>query len=468
MPTANRTNGNAQVTSEIIDRQPPRDLTAEAGVIGSILLLPDVLDDVALIVTDSDFYESSHAILFSRLLAMRASGKRIDSTLLLAALEKHGELDDIGGIGRLAELARSVPHAANAKFYSEIVRDMAAKRELIHAGSALMQMGYGSGGDVRELVSDAESRVFSIRNERLLGGTHTSDIGQVLMRAMDEISSRMDNNTPFGLPTGFADLDREVNLRNGNLIVLAARTSMGKTAFALNVARNVAETRPVLFFTMEMDNMLLADRLLAAEAQINIHAMRNGRISITDRSELVAAASRIAACNLDINDATDLDITEIAAVARRAKRRRKDDLGLIVVDYLQLIRPDDPKATREQQVSRMTVRLKGIAREMDCPVLCLAQLNRQAEAGGSRPRLSHLRESGAIEQDADVVMFIHREEYFCQTDVERDKVRGQAEVIIAKNRNGPTGTVPLVWQSQFTRFDNAAKQPAGAGDDWSR
>jgi len=458
-----------RVSKELHEQLPPFDLGAEEGVLGSALLSPDCLDDLALVLSPSDFYDPGHATLFARLLAMQNDGKRIDTTLLVTELTTHGELAVVGGIPRLAELSRRTPYARNALYYANSVRDCATKRALIHAGSDLLRMGYGQVGAAADLVARAEALVFEIRDNRL-NDSHVSDIRTTMMRAFDALSERMDGkSTVFGKPTGFPDLDSIVALRPGNLMILSARPGMGKTAFALNIARNIAETEPVLVFTMEMDSLSLSDRMLAAESAVNIHKMRNGFLGASDREQLVEAAARLSRVALTFDDATDRNVNEMAAIARRLKRRA-GTLGLVVVDYLQLIRAEDGRAPREQQIARMTAELKKMAREIDCPLLCLAQLNRQAESSGGKPRLSQLRESGAIEQDADVVVFLHRPEYYAESDEEKARVAGQAEAIVAKNRNGPTGALQLHWESHYTRFVNRSNRPDSPPflDGWSQ
>jgi replicative DNA helicase len=264
-----------------------------------------------------------------------------------------------------------------------------------------------------------------------------------------------------GVETGFTDLDALCGgLHNSELIILAARPSMGKTALAMNIAEHIAIgiKQPVLFVSLEMACLELADRLLCSASQVNGHRLRNGTISQEDRRRLVQKSTEISSAPLFIDDTPGRTLTEIAAVARRLKR--KSGLSLIVIDYLQLIEPDNPRDPRQEQVAKIARRLKTMSRELDIPVLCLAQLNRQAEVSrDNRPRLNHLRESGAIEQDADVVMFVHREEYYQTNDEDRERVRGQAEIIIAKQRNGPIGDVKLLWQHDYTRFVNLEHRP---------
>jgi hypothetical protein len=287
-------------------------------------------------------------------------------------------------------------------------------------------------------------------------------IDDILHQAMVRIDARLKNeHTIGGVETGFTDLDHITGgLHESELVILAARPSMGKTALALNIAEYAALTCGVttLFVSLEMSALELADRLLCSCAEINGHRLRNGTISNEDRRRLVEKAAELSRAPLFVDDSPSRTMTEIAATARRLKRKSK--LGLIVIDYLQLIEPDNQKDPRQEQVARIARRLKGMARELKVPVMCLAQLNRQAEVSKeNRPRLSHLRESGAIEQDADVVMFVHREEYYQTNEEDRSRVSGQADIMVAKQRNGPTGDIKLVWRHEFTRFANAAPKP---------
>ena len=312
----------------------------------------------------------------------------------------------------------------------------------------------------RQLVSRAEERIFSILERRT--NTEAKGISDVLQEALSRMDARMKNEHALGgVETGFTELDSLCGgLHNSELSILAARPSMGKTAIAMNIAEHVSMNlkMPVLFVSLEMACLELADRLLCSSARVNGHRLRNGTISQEDRRRLVQKSSEISSAPLFIDDAPGRTLTEIAAVARRLKR--KQGLSLIVIDYLQLIEPDNPRDPRQEQVARIARRLKMMSRELDIPVLCLAQLNRQAEASrDNRPRLNHLRESGAIEQDADVVFFVHREEYYQTNDEDRERTKGQAEIIIAKQRNGPVGDIKLLWQSDFTRFVNLEQRP---------
>jgi len=448
------------IGSEILDRQPPRSLEAERAVLGSIILLPEVCDDVALLLRPDDFYDEAHQTLYRHILAIHDAGRQVDHTLLLESLRSSGELEPIGGPAFILEVARAVPTAAHAEHYAGIVRDKATVRKLIHSSTEILRDAYDDGADSRKLLGRAEEKIFAILDQR-----HTaalSNIKEILQQSLQRIDARMQHEAPLGgLPTGFTDFDQMTGgLHNSELVILAARPSMGKTALAMNIAEHAAleERVGTLLVSLEMSAIELGDRLLCSVARVNGHRLRNGTITTEDQRTLVQKAAELSQAPLYVDDSPSRSMTEIAAAARRLKRR--EGLGLIVIDYLQLIEPDNSSDPRQEQVAKIARRLKGLARELDVPVLCLAQLNRQAEVTrDNRPKLSHLRESGAIEQDADVVMFIHREEYYQTSEEERERVAGQAEIIVAKQRNGPVGEVPLTWLRDYTRFENAAPQP---------
>jgi replicative DNA helicase len=452
-----RPRARPQVTAEILDRQPPRSLEAEKSILGSILLLPQCCDDVALIVRPEDFYDEANRKLYEHLREMHDANKRIDLTLLVERLKDSGDLEPIGGMAYLGEVMNSVATAAHAAEYSEVVRDKATLRSLIYASTEILRDAYDTGQEPRELLSGAEQKIFQILERR--GGGAVSNIRDILTEAMSRIDARMKNEHAIGgIETGFTDFDGLTGgLHDGELIILAARPSMGKTALALNIAEytSMQAQIPTLFVSLEMSAVELGDRMLCSIAEVNGQRLRNGTISNEDRRRLVEKAGEMSLAPLFVDDTPSRTVTEIAAAARRLKR--KDGLGLVVIDYLQLIEPDNSKDPRQEQVAKIARRLKGLARELKVPVMCLAQLNRQAEASkDNKPRLSHLRESGAIEQDADVVMFVHREEYYQTNEEDRQRVAGQAELIISKQRNGPIGDIPLLWRKDFTRFVNAA------------
>ena len=456
---ADKAHTSSSVTA-LLDRQPPCNLEAETCVLGSIILLPDVCDEVSMIVRPDDFYDDAHRILYEQMLNMHDNGRKIDVALLVDELKKANVFETIGGPAYIAKVANSVPNAAHAVHYAELIREHATRRKLIGAATEVLHDAYQSSLDAKTLINQAEQKVFGIMEGR--GSANYFEIREVLMDAMDRIDARKNGkHTDGAVETGFLDLDNLlVGLHNSELIILAARPSMGKTAFALNITEYAAiETqKPVLFVSLEMSRIELADRILCSLAQINSHRLRNGSISKEDSRRLIEKANEVSQAPLFIDDSPSRTVGEIAAAARRVMRRQ-GSLGLVVVDYLQLVEPDNSNDPRQEQVAKIARRLKGLARELNVPVLCLAQLNRQAEASkDNRPRLSHLRESGAIEQDADVVMFVHREEYY-RTGEEREQVSGEAEIIVAKQRNGPVGEVELLWHREFTRFVNkAAKQ----------
>ncbi|MFM9024412.1 MAG: replicative DNA helicase [Planctomycetaceae bacterium] len=442
------------------ERDRPANVDAERAILGSILLKPDVCDDIALVIRVEDFFDESHQILYRHLLELHDSGKRVDATIVLERLRTKGDLERVGGAAALSEVIESVPHAAHAAHYAQIVRDKSMLRSLIEAGTDILRDAYEAADEPRQLLARAEERIFSILERR--SSAEAKTIQAVLEDVMVRMDARMKHEHAIGgVETGFTELDTLCGgLHNSELVILAARPSMGKTALAMNIAEHVAITlrQPVLFVSLEMACLELADRLLCSAAQVNGHRLRNGTISQEDRRRLVQKSAEIGTAPLYIDDTPGRTLTEIAAVARRLKR--KHGLALVVIDYLQLIEPDNPRDPRQEQVARIARRLKTMCRELDIPVLCLAQLNRQAEQSrDNRPRLNHLRESGAIEQDADVVMFVHREESDQTNAEDRERVKGSAEIIVAKQRNGPIGDIKLLWQHDYTRFVNLEHRP---------
>lgn len=454
--------------SEILRREVPFDREAEMGVLGSVLLLPEVCDDLATILRADDFYDDANRKLYTHLREMHDEGEKIDITLLVSRLRKAEQLDEIGGVAYLGRLSTAVPNAAHAVYYAKLVAEKATYRKLIEASTEILRDGYEQAQEARDLVAQAEQRIFAIMDGR--GPQTVNSISDILHQAMDRIDARMCNEHSEGtVETGYIDFDAMTGgLHEGELIILAARPSMGKTAFAMNIAENISLSSrvPVLFISLEMSGIELADRMLCSLARVNGHKLRAGDISEADRERLVQKANEISQSPLFVDDSPSRTVSEIAAAARRIIRR-DGNLGMIVIDYLQLIEPDNPRDPRQEQVAKIARRLKGMARELKTPVLCLSQLNRQAEdSKDHRPRLSHLRESGAIEQDADVVMFVHREEYYHRGE-EREQYAGQAEIIIAKQRNGPVGEVELTWEKQYTRFQNKAPERHNEFDEYA-
>ncbi|MGB1926351.1 MAG: replicative DNA helicase [Rubripirellula sp.] len=453
--------------AEILQRQQPFDLEAEMGVIGSVLLLPEISDDIASLRAD-DFYDDSNRKIYETLREMHDTGEKIDITLLVSKLRTAGDYEKVGGAAYLAKLSASVPNAAHAIYYANIVTEKAVYRKLIASSTDILRDSYEQTSTAKELCAQAEQKIFAIMDGRSSQSVHS--ISDVLHQAMDRMEARLrDDYDAGGAESGFAQFDEMTGgLHSGELIILAARPSMGKTALAMNIGEYVSinQRLPVLFVSLEMSGIELADRMLCSLARVNGHRLRNGTISTDDRERLIRKANEISQAPLFVDDSPSRTVSEIAAAARRIKRR-EGDLGMIVIDYLQLIEPDNSRDPRQEQVAKIARRLKGIARELEVPLLCLSQLNRQAEdSKDHRPRLSHLRESGAIEQDADVVMFVHREEYYHRGD-ERAQFAGQAEIIIAKQRNGPIGDVELTWEADFTRFSDRAPERHNEFDDYA-
>ncbi len=464
-------------TTSILDRAPPYDLTAEKAVLGSMLLKPDITSELSLILRFEDFFDDAHQILYRRMVDMVDSSRRLDAALLVHELKASNEFELVGGAAYLAELANDVPNIAHAIYYAEIVRTKATLRRLIDVSTSILREAYDPAADTKELLASAESRIYQVQDDRNAGQAKTVD--DVLKDSMKRIDLRLHGEQlASGVLTHFTDFDQmSGGLHNGELIILAARPSMGKTAFAMNIAEHVSmkERAPVLFVSLEMNAIELVDRLLCSVAKVNGSRMRVGTITQDEHKRLLANAAEISLAPLYIDDTPSRTVSEVAAVARRISKQEKlkggQPLGLIVIDYLQLLEPDNSKDPRQEQVAKIARRLKMLAREQNVPVLCLSQLNRQAEdSKDHRPRLSHLRESGAIEQDADVVMFVHREEYYRRPE-EAAEFAGQAQIIIAKQRNGPIGDVDLVWERNYTRFLNKASAYhddfAGGGNDFS-
>ena len=444
-----------------IDRQPPYNLEAESGVLGSLMLNPDACDDIVSIIRPEDFFDEGHATLFRHMMQMHNGGKKIDVALLRERLIASEDLEIVGGGAAMARIFTTVPHAAHAVYYAEIVREKATLRNLISTCTTILTEAYDPTSESKTMLAKAEQQVFAIRESRQ--SDSMASIDEVLQTAMDRLDSRLRGEVLAGtVETGFTDLDRMTGgLHASELVILAARPSMGKTAFAMNITENVVmkSRKPVLFVSLEMAAIELVERMLCSVAKVNGHKVRSGRISGEETKKLQTVAAELNSVPLYVDDSPTRNVSEIAGAARRIQRT-EGSLGAIVIDYLQLVQPDDPRDPRQEQVAKMARRLKGMARELKVPVLCLAQLNRQAEdTRDHRPRLSHLRESGAIEQDADVVMFVHRQDYYKSKDEDDgDDKKGEAMIIISKQRNGPTGDVDLTWISDFTRFEDRAPE----------
>ncbi len=439
--------------SVLFDRVPPQDLEAERGVLGSCLLQNDVIDDVLTLLRENYFYSDAHQRAYRAMLSMYEAGVRgIDILTLRSELESRGELEGMGGTPFLMRLYESVPHAAHAEYYARIVRKKWLQRTLIQACTDTLKEAYDSSDDTDELVARAEQRVFSILEQQ--ESIEKFAIGDILQATFDRIFERMEQEgTISGLHTGFHGLDGVTSgYQPAELIILAARPSMGKTAFVCNSALAVAQKTDVgvLLFSLEQSRLELAERFLCIHARINGHKLRQGDLDEVEQHSLHEASNELRKIPLFIDDTAGRTISQIAAVARRMKRRH--GVGLVIIDYLQLIESDDKNPSREQQISTITRRLKFLSKDLHIPVIALAQLNRGVEQReDKRPRLADLRESGAIEQDADIVMFLHRPDAYDPEDRP-----GEADLIVAKNRSGPIGTVPLTWLKEMLRFGDRA------------
>jgi len=438
---------------EILDRLPPQDLDAERSVLGSILLKQDVLDEVAGIVTAGDFYAEAHGRLFSHVVTMHEAGQPIDVVTLKDRLTREGDFEAIGGAAYLAEVAQSVPYAANAVHYANIVRDKAKLRSVIHTGSAMVRDAYDPAGNADDVLARAEEALS--RAEEHGRQSDAIDAATAVDGAIRQAQQSGEHRR--GLPTGLVDFDRQLGgLFPGELIVLAARPRMGKTSLGIQVmAHNAPRDRGVLFASLEMSATELTTRMLCSRAGVDSNRLRTGSLEGDDLAALEREAAELRGAAFWVVDRPSLTTADMRREARRLHRR--SGLALLVVDYLQRVTPADVRVKRYEQVGQITGELKRLAREFNVPVLLLAQLNREVEATADhRPRLSHLRESGDIEQDADVVAFLHRPEVYKPDDAD---LHGQAALIVEKNRNGPTSRFELSWDETTTTFWTPA--PAG-------
>jgi len=429
---------------------PPQNLDAERMVLGGVLRNNDCLTDLVRKLRPEHFYDPRHQKIFTTIVAMFDDGRPIDSVTLTEELRKKKLLKEVGGESLVLELFTETLTAANVMHHAEIVFEKAVLRRLIGTGTDLLREAYGSTSDADDLLAEAQKRVFALLEDR--GGKDSTTIREVLSDVLTRISARQGGVHLGGVPAGFDDLDELTNgWQKSELIILAARPAVGKTSFALNMVDHAAVKHniPTLVVSLEMSQTELAERMLCSRAEVNSHFVRRGRASKDDIRKLLAAHAELAGAPIFIDDQPGQTMLRIAAAARRLKLREK--LGLVIVDYLQLIEPDDKRANRVEQIGAISRRLKMLARELDVPVIALSQLNRAVESReGHRPRMADLRESGSIEQDADVVVLLHREDAF---DPDSEK-KGQAEVILAKQRNGPVGDITLTFRKELTRFEN--------------
>jgi replicative DNA helicase len=436
---------------------PPQNLEAEESVLGAMMLSPGAIGAVSEALDASDFYRESHAKIYRAALALYAKGEPVDAITLVDELEERGELEDVGGRVRIHELAALVPASANAGHYARIVREMATLRGLIRAGGEISRLGWDRPGEATDLVDRAEQVVFDLSQARVT--SEFSHIEELLKDSFERITALYEAGAEVtGTPAGFRDLDRLTSgFQPGNLIIVAARPSMGKSAFGLGMAANLAlrEQRPVAIFTLEMSKSEVTQRLMCSEAKVESQRLRTGKLGADDWPRLTAACDRLAKASVYVDDTGSITMMEIRSKARRLKSR-EPDLGLIVVDYMQLMTSGATVENRVQEVSQISRSLKVLARDLDVPILAMSQLSRAVEQRhDKRPILSDLRESGSIEQDADLVMFIYRDEYYN----EESEQQGIAEVHLAKHRNGPTDTVRLSFLKRYAKFADLA--PAG-------
>ena len=433
---------------------PPQNLEAEESVLGAMMLSPGAIGAVSEVLDASDFYRESHAVIYRAALALYAKGEPVDAITLVDELEERGELEAAGGRVRIHELAALVPASANAGHYARIVREMATLRGLIRAGGEIAQLGWERPGETTDLVDRAEQVVFDLSQSRV--SSEFSHIEELLKDSFERITALYEAGADVtGTPSGFRDLDRLTSgFQPGNLIIVAARPSMGKSGLGLCMAANLAVRAevPTALFTLEMSKAEVTQRLMCSEAKVESQRLRTGKLGADDWPRLTAACDRLAKAPIYVDDQGSITMMEIRSKARRLKSR-EPDLGLIVVDYLQLMTSGSNVESRVQEVSQISRSLKVLARDLDVPILAMSQLSRAVEQRhDKRPILSDLRESGSIEQDADLVMFIYRDEYY---NDESDQ-QGLAEVIVAKHRNGPTDTVKLSFLRRYAKFADLA------------
>lgn len=440
-----------------LDRLPPQNIEAEQSVLGAVLLENDALLKALEILNAEDFYRESHRRLFRVMIELFEKNEAIDLITVTDELKKRNELEDAGGVTYLSSLANQIPTAANVRYHAKIIKEKALLRGLLRSATEIAARVYESTMEADEMVDYAERAIFDISDRR----TKTSfySLKEVIKGSFEMIEQLYDKKEAItGVPSGFGDLDEQTTgFQPGDLIIIGGRPSMGKTALGLNIAQHVAlELRePVAIFSLEMSKEQLALRMLCAEAMVDSNSVRKGFIRKEDWHKLTSAAGRLAEAPIFIDDSSGTSVLEMRAKARRLKVEHHGGLGLVVVDYLQLMRGRGSFERREQEISEISRSLKGLAKELKVPVIALSQLNRGVESRtDKRPSLADLRESGAIEQDADVIIFLYREEVY-QKD--NPQFKGKAEAIIAKQRNGPTGTILLTFLSSCTRFMPHAK-----------
>jgi len=436
----------------ITDRLPPQSIEAEEAILGGILLDPEAIGRVMEVLTPDAFYIGAHRDIYRAALDLHTKGQPADLMTVTLWLKDHDKLEHVGGQARLAQMVDRTISAANIDQYAALVMDKYTRRLLIQSGGDIAQLGYDTSTPLENVLDQAEQKLFGITQVRARGGlTATSDI---LIDTFSEIEQRSLGVVLPGVPCGFYDLDAMTQgFQRSDLIICAGRPSMGKTAICLNIARNIAALQklPVAVFSLEMSKLQLVYRLLSSEVEMESSRLRTGRIAQNEWEKLGHAISLLSQMPVFIDDTPNVSVTEMRSKCRRLQAEQGGALGLILIDYLQLM--EGNSENRVQELSKITRSLKGLARELNVPIIALSQLSRGVESRtNKRPMMSDLRESGAIEQDADLIMMLYREEYYEPDTPDR----GIAEVIVTKHRNGPTGTIKLLFEPQFTRFRNLA------------
>jgi replicative DNA helicase len=432
---------------------PPQNLEAESSVLGGILLENDAINVVLELLRPEDFYRESHRKIFRAMIELSERSEPVDLITLSDFLKNRGDIEAVGGAAYLASLADFVPTAANISFYARIVREKSILRSLITTATEIATRGYQEQGNVEEFLDTAEKVIFEISEKKVKASfVSVGDMITETLKIVEKLYERKEMVT--GVPTGYKDLDAlTAGLQPADLIIVAGRPSMGKTAFALNIATHAAyKGFGAAVFSLEMAKEQLVMRILCSEAKVNGAKVRSGYLRDGDFKKLAMACGPLHEAPIYLDDTPAISVLELRAKARRLVRDRTKKVGLIVVDYLQLMRGMGTASNREQEISEISRSLKALAKELNVPVIAISQLNRRVEdRGDRRPMMSDLRESGAIEQDADVIMFIYRDEVYNRND---DSVKGIAEVIVAKQRSGPTDTIKLTFLSECTRFEN--------------
>jgi len=435
------------------DRTPPQDMAAEQSVLGSMLISKDAIAEVTEILRGSDFYRPAHEIIHDAIIDLFGRGEPVDMITVAAELTRRGELQKVGGAPYLHTLAANVPIAANAAFYAEIVREKAILRKLVDAGTKIVQIGYAGEGDVDDIVDRAQAEVYQITDRR--ASEDYAPLSEILTGVLDEIEAIENREAGlYGVPTGFADLDELTNgLHPGQMVIVAARPAVGKSTLALDLCRAAAiqNNLTAAFFSLEMSRSEITMRLLSAEAKVPLNHIRNGRMDSSDWDKLARHMSRISGSPLFIDDSPNMTMMEIRAKARRLKQRH--DLRLMVIDYMQLMTSGKKVESRQLEVSEFSRQIKLLAKELEVPIVALSQLNRGPEQrSDKRPMMSDLRESGSLEQDADMVILLHRDDVY-----EKESTRpGEADLIVAKHRNGATRDIVVAFQGHYSRFVDMA------------